>query len=51
MGVWLKRKCPRKGCGGNLYLEADFYGKVKKVCLLCSRAFELTRQEKREMKG
>jgi hypothetical protein len=41
-GVWLGEKCPRMNCGGNLYLERDVWGNVKKKCLLCCREFPLT---------
>lgn len=47
MKIWLKNKrCPR--CGGNLYLEADAWGRWFKKCLLCAREFDLTVKEKRE---
>ena len=35
--VWLKERCPRPGCGGNLYLEREEYGAVAARCLMCGR--------------
>jgi hypothetical protein len=49
--IWLKEKCPAGKCGGDLYLEQDAWGRFKKKCLLCSREFELTKKQERDLKG
>jgi len=37
-GRWLKRKCPRPNCGGNLYTEKE-EGKLIYKCFACSRSW------------
>lgn len=48
--VWLKEKCRHGKCGGDLYLDRDAWGRVKKKCLLCSREFELTKRQLKDLK-
>jgi hypothetical protein len=48
--VWLNEKCRHGKCGGDLYVDRDAFGRVKKKCLLCSRAFELTKRQLKEIK-
>jgi hypothetical protein len=47
--VWLNEKCRHGKCGGDLYLERDWWGNAKAKCLLCSREFALTRKRVKEL--
>ena len=48
--VWLNEKCRHGRCGGDLYLERNAFGRLKKKCLLCSREFELTKKQLKDLK-
>jgi len=47
--IWLKGKCNHGDCGGDLYLEQDWWGRWTKKCLLCNRAVILSEEEVKEL--